>query len=307
VHVVVEGGTCSDIQTAIDSLPAGGGSVLVGAGTYPCHGPIVIARDGVKLRGTGRGTVLRLAAHVNRPVLVLGQTSANPNTTHSHIHVGDLAIDGNRAEQDFECSIGPCTTADFLRNNGISLRQVADVMIEHVTVERAKSGGLVAELGSRRITVRDFTASDNEFDGLAGYETEDSLFTGLYLYENVNAGLSFDGDFNTNTISNSVIADNGDVGVFMLDAHDNVFSEIRIRDSGSHGIFMSAANVTDNTSCASGNTFTGLVIADSGGDGMSLPNSDCVNNLVCAAQFVRNDGEPIVPPGRVQECGIIER
>jgi hypothetical protein len=313
-QVVVKGGTCADIQSAIDSLPPAGGAVLVAAGTYPCHGPIVIARDAVTLRGTGRATVLRLAAHVNRPVLVLGGLAAIPSTPHSQIHVGDLSIDGNRAEQDFECSNGPCTGSDFLRNNGISLRRVTDVSIAHVTVESARSGGLVAELGSRRVTVRDFTASDNAFDGLAGYDTEDSLFTGLYLHSNVNAGLSFDGDFNKNTISDSVIAENGDVGVFMLDAHDNVFSELRIRDSGSHGMFLSAANVGDPTTCASGNTFTGMVISGSGqkpagdGFGMWVANADCTNNLVCAAQFVGNRGEDIQPPsGRVQICDVIKR
>jgi hypothetical protein len=184
----VKGATCEAIQNAIDALPSAGGEVLLKPKKYVCRGSIVIDRDNVTLRGSGRGTVLWLADHTNRPVLVLGQTISAPNVARSGIEVADLSIDGNRAQQDFECSRGPCSGEDFLRNNGISLRRVEDVMIEHVTVENARSGGLVAELGSRRLTVRDFTSFANEFDGLAAYETQDSRFIGLYLHDNEAAG-----------------------------------------------------------------------------------------------------------------------
>ena len=48
-------------------------------------------------------------------------------------------------------------------------------------------------------------AFNNEFDGVAGYETEDSVFTGLQVYSNQVAGLSFDLDFANNQIANSVV------------------------------------------------------------------------------------------------------
>jgi hypothetical protein len=301
-------------EAAIDGLPAQGGAVYVRPGVYTCKAAIVIDRNNVWLRGSGPATVLALGDHVNRPVLVLGGTGKRtddpPMPTRRNLRVSDLSIDGNRANQDFECSIGDCSDTDVLRNNGLSLRRVEDVVVERVSVKNAKSGGLVSELGSRRLVVRDFTASGSEFDGLAGYETEDSVFTGLSLYNSDKAGLSFDGDLNHNTITDSVIAGNHDVGVFMLDAHDNVFSGVRVRDSGSHGMFLSAANVNDPTSCASGNTFTGMVVSGwgAGKAAMSLPNADCVNNLVCASQFVGDPGKAIQPsPGRVQTCGYIDR
>ena len=297
-HTVIDGGSCADIQAAIDGLPAGGGAVLVKAGTYACSESIVIDRDSVALRGTGPATVLKLGDQVNRPVLVLGQTIANPTTTRSGIRVADLSIDGNRLQQQFECSVGACTGGDYLRNNGISLRRVEDVLVEDVSVEGARSGGLVVEMGSRRVTVRDFTASDNEFDGLAGYDTEDSLFTGLHLHDNVAAGLSFDGDFDHNTVSDSVLTANGDVGIFMRHASDNVFSDVRIRDSFKDGIFLAENDQTNEP--ASGNTFTGMVISGSGdaaapaneGFGIKVADASCTDNLVVASQFVGNrDGD----------------
>jgi hypothetical protein len=38
--------------------------------------------------------------------------------------------------------------------------------------------------GTRRLTVRNYTAFDNQFDGLACYQTEDSHFSHLNLHDN---------------------------------------------------------------------------------------------------------------------------
>ncbi len=312
---IVDGGNCADIQHAIDALPGGGGAVIVRGGTYACSAPIVIDRNNVSLRGSGGGTVLRLANHANRPVLILGQTTATPSVTRRNIDVADLAIDGNRAQQDFECSNGPCSGSDYLRNNGISVRRVEDAAVEHVSVRNAKSGGLVAELGSRRLTVRDFTTSGSEFDGLAAYQTQDSLFTGLNLHDNDGAGLSFDIDFNNNVISDSVLAANGDVGIFMRDSSDNLFTDVAIRDSGSYGAFLAQVD-GDTTKPASGNTFSSMMISRSSqgpgtgdGYGMRVNDASCTDNLVVGSQFVDNpDGDISEPsPGLVERSAVITR
>jgi hypothetical protein len=311
---IVTSGDCGAVQAAIDALPAGGGSVLLRPGVYVCTAPIVIDRDAVTLRGSGPATVLRLGAHVNRPVIVLGQTIAVPAATRRNIRVADLSIDGNRAQQDFECGTGPCTGADFLRNNGLSLRRVEDVSVAGVTVQNAKSGGLVTELGSRRLVVSDFTTSGNEFDGVAGYQTQDSLFTGLHLHGNDGAGLSFDIDFERNVVSDSVIEGNGDVGIFMRDSRDNIFHGVIVRESGNHGMFLAQVG-GDPLTAAAGNTFDGLVVAGSGqnamkgGHGMRVNDASCVDNLVVATQFVANRDGAIsqASPGLVTESGTIHR
>jgi hypothetical protein len=312
---IVDGGGCAAIQAAIDALPAGGGAVLVRPGLYVCGAPIVIDRDGVELRGSGPATLLDLGDHVNRPVIVLGQTLEVPTVTRRAIRVSDLSIDGNRAQQDHECSSGNCTApGDYLRNNGVSLRRVEDVTVERVSVTGARSGGLVVELGSRRVTVRDFTASDGAFDGIAGYETEESLFTGLHLHDNLGAGLSFDIEFNHNAITDSVIEGSGDVGVFMRDSSDNLFSDLLIRDSDNHGLFLAQVEA-DTTKPASGNTFTGMLVAGSGQDsgkggfGMRVNDASCVDNLVAATQFAgnRDGGVSEATPGLVTTSGTITR
>jgi hypothetical protein len=184
---------------------------------------------------------------------------------------------------------------------------VTDVAVERVTVARAISGGLVTEKGSRRVTVRDFTASDNEFDGLAAYETEDSLFSGLYLYGNLAAGLSLDQDFNRNVVSEAVLALNGTQGIFMRDSRDNVFGDIQIHDSGEQGLFL-AQEINVAGSCAEGNTFQGLIVSRSAGAGLRVNDATCRRNLVVGAQFIGN-AECIseAEAGQVEQVGVVCR
>ncbi len=302
--------SCEVIQRAIDRLSPTGGQVEVRSGTYVCTAPIVIDRDNVELRGEGSGTVLRLADGANAPVLVLGQTIATPDVTRRNIGISGLVIEGNRVNQQFECWGGPCDTGGLthIRNNGITLRGVSDVLIERVTVSSAISGGLVSEKSSRRVIVRDFASFDNHFDGLAGYETEDSTFSGLYLHDNLAAGLSFDIHFNNNIVGDAVITDNGSVGIFMRDSQDNLFQGLQIRNSAGQGGFLAQVD-GDLTTPAAGNTFSGLVVSGSGGAGLRANDVSVVNNLVTGSQFIGNAGEGIseVTPGQVQVFGTICR
>lgn len=316
--------SCLAIQRAINKLPATGGQVVVRAGTYTCAQPIMIDRDNVDLRGEGPGTLLRLADGANSPVIVLGEADKpEPSVMHRNIRVSDLVIDGNRLKQDWECWEGDCDATHFVRNNGITVRGVSDVLIERVVVFSARSGGLVSERGTRRLTVRDFTAFDNHFDGLAGYKTEDSTFSGLYLYNNCAAGLSFDEDFDNNILSDVIIRrdensrcepllPDGRVGIFMRDSRNNVFHGIQIRNTREHGIFL-AQRPGEETTAASGNTFSGVVVSDSGEPGgpsqagLRVADASVVHTLVVGSQFINNTGECIDPVDRVEAMGWICR
>jgi hypothetical protein len=324
---VIAPGPCSLIQSAINSLPATGGAIKLSAGTYTCMEPIVINRNNVWLSGEGPATIIRLAPHRNAPLLIIGQAVDEPLVTHNNIHVSDLALDGNRANQDFECWENNCAK---VRNNAISIRRAFNVVIERVTTRRARSGGVVVEKGSRRVMIRDLIAFENEFDGLAAYKTEDSIFSGLLLYNNCFAGLSFDLDFNNNTVSDANIYRTpgislncpeligpprnlppgtvGTVGIFLLDSRANIFSAIRIRNTREHGVFI--ADHPTGGGCALENVFVGLVVRDITNptmNGFRVNDPPCVKTILDAAQFINIAGPdiftaapifkgPIVPP-----------
>lgn len=285
--VTVKGNTCDAIQKTIDKLPAIGGEVIIPAGKYTCATPIILDRDNIIVRGEGAATLLRVADKANIPVFVMGQTVRTPTVTRHYVQVKNLHIDGNRVNQTSECMGGPCSDQFPLRNNGITIRRCEDCVVDNVTVYGAISGGLVTELRCERLMIRDYTSYDNEYDGFAGYETENSTFSGINLYNNKGAGISTDIHFDNNKFSDVTITNTRTVGIFMRDSSNNSFTNVHIRDTKQHGIFLAQVD-DDITKPAAGNTFNSIVITGSGGYGILISDASCVNNLFVASQYIDN-------------------
>jgi hypothetical protein len=287
------GVTGAEIQRALDALPAAGGEVVLPAGTLEVLQPIILHRDHQTLRGAGAATILHLADDANCPVLILGEPLNNPAQTIRHLKVAGLFIDGNRAHQQRELWRLSGEGSE-IRNNGITVQNVRDSTVENVACVRCRSGGLVTTRNVRRLTVRDLTAFDNEFDGLACYQTMDCLFTGLDLHDNPGAGISLDLDFSHNVVTNAVLTAN-DLGIFMRASRDNQFSDISIRDSRHFGVFMAQAEVptaqgwepAPQTECVQ-NSFTNLAARDCGSAAFRVNNAACTNNVIIRPQFNGN-------------------
>jgi hypothetical protein len=293
VLMLPAGVTGAEIQQALDILPESGGEVVLPAGNFEVYQPIVLRRDHQTLRGSGVATVLHLADGANCPVIIMGEPVNNPQQTVKYLYVGNLFVDGNRYNQQRELWQLQGEGSE-IRNNGIVVQGVSNSAVEHVTCVRSRSGGLVTTLGVRQLTVRDLTAFDNEFDGLACYDTADSLFTELYLHDNLSAGISLDLAFNHNVISNAVLTGN-DLGVFMRESHDNQFYNISINNSRHYGVFMAHADEQivngwqpiPQSECAR-NSFTNLVASNCGSAAFWINNTSCTNNVVAGVQIGDN-------------------
>jgi hypothetical protein len=278
--------SCAEVQQAIAALPASGGVVELGPGTIDCDTTLVINASNVTLRGAGPATLFRLTAHVNRPVIVVGSVEPGPAIVVRGVAVRDIAIDGNTANQDRECLEEGCP-AGSLRANGITIRSAEDVWIDNVAVRAARSGGLVTELGCRRVRVTGFTSSGNDYDGIALYQTEDSTFADLRLNANGHAGISTDIQFRKNTFANVFIRDAGTVGVFMRDSAGNLFTNIHVENSKEHGLFLAQVDANTETP-ATLNVFNGLRVEGSGGAGIRINDASCVNNVINSSVLVNN-------------------
>ncbi len=153
---------------------------------------------------------------------------------------------------------------------------------------------MVTSARTRRLTVRDFTAFDNQFDGLACYLTEDSHFSQLSLHDNRAAGISLDLSFNHNVIEGAVLAGN-DLGVFMRQSCNNTFERLTIEKSRHHGVFMAQTAVKapsgwrlcPGTECT-GNSFDKLLITGCGGKAFVVNDDSCKNNVIDGGQFFDN-------------------
>jgi Right handed beta helix region len=287
------GATDTQIQSALDALPATGGEVVLAPGRYEIGKPLVLQRDHLALRGSGGTTVLHLADNANCPVVVMGEPLNNPTRIIRHLKVAGFFIDGNRFHQQRELWRESGEGSE-IRNNGITVQAAEDCAVENVAVAHCRSGGLVTTLGVRRLTVNNFESFDNEFDGLACYLTEDSIFSNLNLHDNPGAGISLDLAFNHNVVSNAWL-DGNDLGIFMRASRENQFLNVSIRNSHHYGVFMAHSEIqtptgwgpAPKTECVY-NAFTNLMAMNCGGAAFRVNNTTCTNNIIIRPKFAGN-------------------
>ncbi|PAW60715.1 MAG: hypothetical protein B9S36_07670 [Verrucomicrobiia bacterium Tous-C2TDCM] len=290
--VYIDQGDGKAISEAIHDLPEGGGVVVLGPTLFPVSQAIVIDRDGIELRGIGRETILRLTDGANSSVIVVGSTVTPVERVVRNIRVGHLSIDGNRGAQSFECCGGPCDSGGltYIRNNGITVRGAEDIRLENLETHNCRSGGVVLEKYCRRIHIVDLESFNNEFDGLACYETEDSSFTQLHLHSNRSAGVSLDWKFNRNLISDATLTRNGSQGVFMRDSNENLFRNLYLRDNGEQGLFLAETREIPGSACQR-NRFERLSITGNKTQGIRINDASCTGNAIFESRVSGNIGE----------------
>lgn len=83
-------GDFTDIQAAIDSLPAGGGVVYIKEGTYAITGALDIRTDNISIIGAGRSTSIETSGNIQCMSIM---TAASGNLT--GIVISDLSITGS--------------------------------------------------------------------------------------------------------------------------------------------------------------------------------------------------------------------
>jgi parallel beta-helix repeat protein len=282
------------INAAIRDLPAVGGRVVLGPTLFPVSAAIVIDRDNVELHGIGTATTLRLTDSANCSVIVIGSTETPVARIVKNVVVRNLVIDGNRGAQQFECCGGPCDQGGLshIRNNGITVRGTEGITIHNVITHNCRSGGIVLEKYCRRVGIRDFESYNNEFDGLAAYETEDCTFTQMKLHNNRSAAVSFDWKFNRNVIADSQFIENGGQGIFMRDSIGNEFRNLYINDNGEQGVFIAETREIADSACRE-NRFDRLVVRANKTQGIRVNDASCVGNSISNSIITGNKGDNI--------------
>lgn len=277
----------AEIQRALNSLPTNGGEVVLPPGKIELHEPIVLSRDGETLRGAGDSTILFVADNANCPAIIMGEPVNKPHSV-KNLYVSDLFIDGNRTHQQRECWKLNGEEGSQIRNNGITVQNVSDSLIENVTTARTRSGGIVTTANTRRLTVNGLNSFDNYFDGLACFQTENCTFLNLNLHDNRGAGISLDGNFHHNTFDNAVLTDN-DLGIFMRWSHDNQFRNITVHGSRHYGVFMAenidAAFGDKGKPACTNNSFNQLTADECGSAAIRVNDATCTNNFVTGAKL----------------------
>ena len=296
-EIVAQGRDLAAIANALEALPPEGGTVYLPEGLYLLKGPVVLDRDNLTLRGSGPKTVLQTMDGADSPVIIMGSIETPVHRITTNLTVSDMTLDGNRMVRKYECWTGKCDEGGktYIRNNCLTVRGVENSRIARIKATRGRSGGLVTEKIVRRLIVEDFEAWDNHFDGLACYETEESVFTGLHLHHNQFAAISLDIQFHKNAIVNSLLEHNGHQGIFMRDSSSNVFQNLVIRYNGGQGIFVAQVDDDASKACRD-NVFSGIRAEHMGAMAFRVNDASCIGNILTNSVFMDN------PMGDISEA-----
>jgi hypothetical protein len=217
-----------------------------------------------------------------------------------NVKLRNFSVDGNTDKQFFdpargdagECWDDPKTPevdnckADgkaAIRNNGITIRGADDIEISDVVLDKNRSGGLVTEKYCRRLKVTRMKASNNFFDGFAGYQTVDSVFQDSVWAYNRGAGASLDIDFSHNTFRNIEFRNNKHQGIFARNLNNLKVENSKLVGNGYQGVFLAADG---KFPCPSYVSFHNTEISGSGsedrsqGVGIRLNDNECPNNCI---------------------------
>ena len=256
-------GNCSAINEAVANLPEAGGRIQLLEGTYNCDEPIVIHRNDVSLIGSGREkTILKLSHGKALPAVVIGVLEVAAEQTVNHgiqfypvREIENVLLQGFSVLGDFNGSDRPDAAREcydvaqkkslscdndggrLVRNNGITIRRSNKVVVRDVRADKNLSGGMVVEKHSQNLLIDGFYASNNSFDGFAGYETHDSTFKNMHLTQNTMSGISIDFEFDHNTFDRVVLKNNGDNGVFSHSV-SNTYKQMIVSQNKNYGIYI---------------------------------------------------------------------
>jgi hypothetical protein len=126
------------IQAALDSVPAGGGTVLVPAGDYRLGRTLVISHDRTTFTGEGPTSILRLRDGVQQTGIILPRAyggNLDPTLIVHDVTISRLTLDGNHNPVVVPGSGQP----DYF---GVFVRQATRVMLSGLVVRHWASDGI---------------------------------------------------------------------------------------------------------------------------------------------------------------------
>jgi parallel beta-helix repeat protein len=181
-------GDYTNIQSAINALPASGGVVYIREGTYTVSSSIAIISSNVTLVGAGAATKIFLANGANVDVIVASSAK--------DIIITNLSIDGNKANQ----------TAG---GHGIKFVNVENSTISGCKVEKSYYRGIHLE-GSSNNVITNNNLSTNDAQGIMIFSnSNNNSVLGNTVKSNDAEGVALISSFNNTIIGNTVRSNRG--------------------------------------------------------------------------------------------------
>jgi len=221
-----------DVQRAIDR----GGVVCLAAGEFRLSRMLVIERDGVRLRGAGTSTVLRLDDGVQSPVVVVGDYEhETPERPTSGVTVERLRIvgggrDGHEAHADFP----------YLTNSAVVVRAGRNVVLRDLEVAACRSACLLTERDTRDVSIVGNRVEGSVWDGISLNRTARARIKGNVVRDNTASGITAE-HLEDSILEGNVFERNKTHGIYLADSYRNRFTGNRFVRNVLSGVFLTCA------------------------------------------------------------------
>ena len=229
--VLEEGG---DIQAAIDSLPATGGTILLKPGNYYPNSNIVL-RSGIEIIGISGASTLIIFTNTDYCVRAEGSnvyttgTVTVSNGSYTVTGIGTLWQDNLTISHQIK--LGDFWYSIASIDSQTSLTLATKYIGEDLSGENYKAAIMVTELH-----LKNFTVYNGNVDGILLDYVYSSIFDGLYSIGNGRYGFKLT-NIAQSTFKNCATRENGQSGIFGGDLDHTEFDVFWVYDNGGAGTY----------------------------------------------------------------------
>lgn len=292
-------GDFTDIQSAIDDLPTGGGVVYIKEGTYTITAKIEIKQDNTSLIGAGRATQIKTTSGIHliedsshkglfiSQLRLTGSGSAvagqdgivflsTTDSTISNCWIDDIGVDGIAFQSSSDND--NVITGNHIENCiafGILLDGKRNIVSDNVIRNNEDGGIEISGSGTTNIITGNVITGNTD-DGIRN-SAIGSIISNNFVASNVRDGIRLEAGASQCIISNNIVIDNdsGDTATFSgisikALADDNIIIGNRADGNDEYQIEVAGDNciITNNRTDATGavgginNTGTGNTVAN---------------------------------------------
>tara|TARA_R110002020_G_scaffold234638_5_gene446720 strand:+ start:4563 stop:6212 length:1650 start_codon:yes stop_codon:yes gene_type:complete len=280
------------INTAIDSLPASGGSVELSEGLFTLNGPILFDSN-VTLRGQGNATTVKLADNA-RSILAKNKNGSITNGT-DNVGLFDIHFDGNKEAQGYIEDIAIVTAVASTKKFAIAGNRTGDIVAGRtLNIAGGVNNGTFTVVGTEYVdpnTEIEVSASETVVNSAADGEMQMgeayyAYLTGIHT-ENAsgNQGLGTVDFSNVNGIKiRNVKVTNGFPSCIELrTCSEFSITNCEIDGTGDDGIATNGACFNGNIS---ENTVKNIAVGVEAGGGAGIEIQDGCKDITCNSNLV---------------------
>lgn len=295
-------GDYATIQAAIDALPAGGGQVIVKAGTYTITSAITIDKSNVSIIGAGKATKIQTTSDVAM-FYATGKTNIFFNNIYLYgagsgktSNYGIFLISGANDITIINC---------FIENCGNFAIEISgnDALISYNRITSNHSTAIVLTFNSDRGVIRDNFLSGNTSQGVSLDRCDYTIVIGNQCNDSsANSGMDF------LQCTNCLIKDNNcnnnySYGIELKFASNNTVMGNSCINNNQGSLNHNGIHLRDvNSSGSSSNIVTGNICF--GNDyGIEIEDSNCSNNIITNNVLSGNDTGAIDDNGTSTQIG----